>query len=93
MGPKKADHLLTKLKHSIVGRYVACVYTLTHVCTLLPLLLSHHLSSQVYAPMTRTGVFLDAASEHNAVHSHLTSTLDGLLALEASLPSFITQPR
>ena len=43
--------------------------------------------------MTRTGVFLDAGSERNAVHTQLTSTLDGLLALEASLPAFITQPR
>lgn len=43
--------------------------------------------------MTRTGVFLDAGSEQNAVHSQLTTTLDGLLTLEASLPAFITQPR
>ena len=49
--------------------------------------------SQVYAPMTRTGVFLDAGSEKNTVHSMLTTTLEGLLDLEASLPAFITQPR
>ncbi|CAI8024855.1 Cilia- and flagella-associated protein 91 [Geodia barretti] len=47
----------------------------------------------VYAPMTRTGVFLDAGSEKNTVHSMLTNTLEGLLDLEASLPAFITQPR
>jgi hypothetical protein len=49
--------------------------------------------SEVYAPMTRTGVFLDARSERNVVRSQLTTTLEGLLALEASLPAFITQPR
>ena len=48
---------------------------------------------QVYAPMTRTGVFLDAGSERYTVQSTLTTTLEGLLELEASLPSFITQPR
>jgi hypothetical protein len=49
--------------------------------------------SEVYAPMTRTGVFLDAGSDKNTVHSTLTTTLEGLLDLEASLPTFITQPR
>lgn len=43
--------------------------------------------------MTRTGVFLDAGSEQYAVHSQLTTTLEGLMALEASLPTFITEPR
>lgn len=33
--------------------------------------------SQVYAPMTRIGVYLDSGSEQYNVKSHLTTTLDG----------------
>lgn len=34
--------------------------------------------SQVYAPMTRTGVYLDAGSEQYNVKNKYTSSLDGL---------------
>ncbi|XP_071958133.1 cilia- and flagella-associated protein 91-like isoform X2 [Antedon mediterranea] len=49
--------------------------------------------SQVYAPMTRLGVFLDKGSEQNVVKSKYLTTYQGLLELENSLPDFVTQPR
>jgi len=49
--------------------------------------------SQVHAPLSRVGVFLDRGSEQYVVKSRYLSTFNGLLELEASLPSFITQPR
>ena len=33
--------------------------------------------SQVYAPMTRIGVYLDSGSEQNTVKNWFTTTLDG----------------
>lgn len=49
--------------------------------------------SQVYAPMSRIGVFLDRGSEQYVVKSRYLSTFQGLLELEASLPDFISQPK
>eukprot|EP00731_Ephydatia_muelleri_P012277 Em0006g1171a len=49
--------------------------------------------SQVYAPMTRIGVYLDGQADNYHVSSIYTSTLEGLLDLEAALPKFITDPR
>ncbi|XP_070549252.1 cilia- and flagella-associated protein 91-like [Ptychodera flava] len=49
--------------------------------------------SQVYAPMTRLGVFLDRGSEQYVVKSRYLSTYQGLIELENSLPDFVTQPR
>eukprot|EP01135_Chromosphaera_perkinsii_P012450 Nk52_evm61s2657 gene=Nk52_evmTU61s2657 len=42
-------------------------------------------SSQVYAPITRLGVFPDKDSERFKISSYLTETYEGLLELEASL--------
>ncbi len=50
-------------------------------------------SSQVYAPMSRIGVFLDRGSEQNVVKSRYLSTYQGLLELEASLPDYVLKPR
>lgn len=83
------SYVTLKLMHMLHNMYTLCVYP--HVY--FPLMISFLVLTQVYAPMTRTGVFLDAGSEKNAVHSQLTTTLEGLLTLEASLPTFITQPR
>jgi hypothetical protein len=47
--------------------------------------------SQVYAPMTRIGVYLDVGWEQYSIKSHYNSTLDGLLDLEAALPPTATQ--
>ncbi|BFZ13751.1 hypothetical protein BsWGS_16789 [Bradybaena similaris] len=49
--------------------------------------------SQTYAPLTRIGVFLDRGSEQYVVKSRHLSTYQGLLELEASLPSFVLNPR
>ena len=49
--------------------------------------------SQVYAPKSRVGVFLDRGSEQYNVRSYHLSTYQGLLELEASLPDFVLQPR
>ncbi|XP_077985576.1 cilia- and flagella-associated protein 91-like isoform X2 [Glandiceps talaboti] len=49
--------------------------------------------SQVYAPMTRLGVFLDRGSEQYVVKSRYLRTYQGLIELENSLPDFVTQPR
>jgi len=49
--------------------------------------------SQVHAPLTRVGVFLDRASEQYVVKSKYLDTYQGLLELESSLPRFITQPQ
>ncbi|XP_002131776.2 cilia- and flagella-associated protein 91-like [Ciona intestinalis] len=49
--------------------------------------------SQVHAPASRVGVFLDRGSEQFVVKSRYLSTFHGLLELESSLPSFVTQPR
>ncbi|XP_077864183.1 cilia- and flagella-associated protein 91-like [Saccoglossus kowalevskii] len=49
--------------------------------------------SQVYAPMTRLGVFLDRGSEQFLVKSKYLSTYQGLMELENSLPDYVTQPR
>ncbi|CAK8694852.1 unnamed protein product [Clavelina lepadiformis] len=50
-------------------------------------------SSQVHAPQSRIGVFLDRGSEQYVVKSRYLNTFQGLLELEASLPDFVTQPR
>ncbi len=50
-------------------------------------------ASQVYAPMSRIGVFLDRGSEQNVVRSRYLSTYQGLLELEASLPDYVLKPR
>jgi len=49
--------------------------------------------SQVYAPMTRLGVFMDRGCEQFVVKSKYLSTYRGLLELEAFLPASVTQPR
>ncbi|XP_019855688.1 PREDICTED: protein MAATS1-like, partial [Amphimedon queenslandica] len=49
--------------------------------------------SQVYAPMTRIGVYLDAGSEQYVVKSQYNTSLNGLLDLEAALPSKVTSLR
>ncbi|CAG5116047.1 unnamed protein product [Candidula unifasciata] len=49
--------------------------------------------SETYAPLTRIGVFLDRGSEQYVVKSRHLSTYQGLLELEASLPSFVLNPR
>ncbi|XP_074652837.1 cilia- and flagella-associated protein 91-like [Tubulanus polymorphus] len=49
--------------------------------------------SQVYAPLTRIGVFLDRGSEQYVVKSHYLNSYEGLLELEASLPDYVTNPR
>ena len=51
------------------------------------------LCTQVYAPMTRIGVFLDSSAHHYQVASHYKDTLQGLLELEAGLPASMTQLR
>lgn len=50
-------------------------------------------SSQVYAPLTRTGVFPDRNSVKNKVRSRHLTTYQGLLELEASLPDYVLRPR
>ncbi|CAG5120680.1 unnamed protein product [Candidula unifasciata] len=50
-------------------------------------------SSQVYAPMTRLGRFMDRNSQLYVVTSKHLSTYEGLLDLEASLPDFVLKPR
>ena len=50
-------------------------------------------SSQVYAPMTRIGVFLDSNAHQYQVSSHYKDTLYGLLELEAGLPAALVRPR
>lgn len=50
-------------------------------------------SSQVYAPISRIGVFLDRGSEQFVVNSRYLSTYQGLLELEASLPDYVLKPR
>lgn len=50
-------------------------------------------SSQVYAPMSRIGVFLDRGSEQFVVKSRYLSTFQGLLELEESLPDYVLKPR
>ena len=50
-------------------------------------------SSQVYAPMSRIGVFLDRGSEQFVVKSRYLSTYQGLLELEESLPDYVLKPR
>nr|XP_039249050.1 cilia- and flagella-associated protein 91-like [Styela clava]XP_039249051.1 cilia- and flagella-associated protein 91-like [Styela clava] len=50
-------------------------------------------ASQVYAPMSRIGVFLDRGSEQYVVKSRYLNTFQGLLELEASIPDYISQPR
>lgn len=49
--------------------------------------------SQVYAPMTRIGVFMDRGCEQYVVKSKYLTTYRGLLELEAFLPDSVTQPR
>uniref|UniRef100_A0A8C4S2F7 Cilia- and flagella-associated protein 91 n=1 Tax=Erpetoichthys calabaricus TaxID=27687 RepID=A0A8C4S2F7_ERPCA len=49
--------------------------------------------SQIYAPLSRTGLFPDRDSEKYVVKSNFLNTYEGLLELEASLPDFVTQPR
>ena len=50
-------------------------------------------SSQVYAPLSRVGVFLDRGSEQFAVKSRYLTTYQGLLELEAALPDYVLRPR
>jgi len=50
-------------------------------------------ASQVYAPQTRVGVFLDRGSELYNVKNRYLNTYEGLLELESSLPDYVTQPR
>jgi len=51
-------------------------------------------ASNVFAPVSRTGGFSqDDVPADNRVRSRYLSTFDGLLELEASLPSSFTQPR
>ena len=50
-------------------------------------------SSQVYAPMTRIGVFLDSNAHQYQVSSHYKDTLYGLLELEAGLPAALVRPK
>ncbi|CAH8576305.1 unnamed protein product [Schistosoma intercalatum] len=50
-------------------------------------------SSQVFAPLTRLGVFPDRSSERYVVKNIYSSRYEGLLTLEASLPRFAFQPR
>nr|CAB3263584.1 protein MAATS1-like [Phallusia mammillata] len=49
--------------------------------------------SQIHAPLSRMGVFLDRGSEQYVVKSRYLNTFQGLLELEASLPDFVKQPR
>ncbi|XP_064407633.1 cilia- and flagella-associated protein 91-like [Halichondria panicea] len=48
--------------------------------------------SQVYAPMTRIGMYLDTGSEQYSVKSRFTNTMDGLLELEDNLDLSVTTP-
>lgn len=50
-------------------------------------------ASQVYAPLSRVGVFLDQGSEKYKVNSRHLTTYEGLLQLEESLPDYILNPR
>ncbi|CAH8861774.1 unnamed protein product [Trichobilharzia szidati] len=50
-------------------------------------------SSQVFAPLTRLGVFPDRSSESYVVKNAYLTSYEGLLALEASLPRFVFEPR
>lgn len=50
-------------------------------------------SSQVYAPMTRIGVFLDSSAHQYQVSSHYKDTLYGILELEAGLPTAVIKPK
>jgi hypothetical protein len=49
-------------------------------------------ASQTYAPLSRVGVFMDRNADQYAIQSHLLSSYEGLLELEASLPEFISYP-
>jgi len=49
--------------------------------------------SQAYAPLSRTGVFLDRGSEQYKVKNRYLTTYQGLLELEESLPDYILRPR
>ena len=51
------------------------------------------ISLQVYAPLSRVGVFLDQGSEKYKVKSRHLDTYQGLLELEESLPDYILRPR
>merc|ERR1719499_2564063 len=48
--------------------------------------------SQVYAPMTRFGVFIDRGSEQYNIKSAYLSSYEGLCELEKYLPEFIKNP-
>ncbi|CAH8574013.1 unnamed protein product [Heterobilharzia americana] len=50
-------------------------------------------SSQVFAPLTRLGVFPDRSSENYIVKNIYLTSYEGLLDLEASLPRFVFEPR
>ncbi|CAI2731314.1 unnamed protein product [Schistosoma spindalis] len=50
-------------------------------------------SSQVFAPLTRLGVFPDRSSERYVVKNIYSSRYEDLLTVEASLPRFVFQPR
>ncbi|TNN12399.1 Cilia- and flagella-associated protein isoform 2 [Schistosoma japonicum] len=50
-------------------------------------------SSQVFAPLTRFGVFPDRSCEHFIVQNIYLSSYEGLIALEASLPRYLFEPK
>ena len=50
-------------------------------------------ASQVYAPLSRVGVFLDRGSDQFNVKSRHLTTYQGLLELEDSLPDYVLRPR
>ena len=50
-------------------------------------------ASEVYAPLSRRGVFLDKGSEYFKVKTPYLSTYQGLLELEESLPEYLMNPK
>ncbi|XP_053352971.1 cilia- and flagella-associated protein 91 [Clarias gariepinus] len=50
-------------------------------------------SSQTYAPLSRHGVFPDRQSQSSVIKSHFLDNYQGLLELEAALPSSVLEPQ
>ncbi|KAK4472531.1 hypothetical protein MN116_003775 [Schistosoma mekongi] len=50
-------------------------------------------SSQVFAPLTRLGVFPDRSCEQFTVKNIYLSSYEGLIALETSLPRYLFEPK
>ncbi|XP_041937816.1 cilia- and flagella-associated protein 91 [Alosa sapidissima] len=50
-------------------------------------------ASPTYAPLSRVGVFPDRHSQRNVVRSQLLDTYEGLVQLEANMPSSVLEPR